>query len=219
MVKLGGLKRVVITGGSGGLGSAIAGKFRGAGWDVDAMGREDLDVRDDKAVERYFSGKSCDLLICAAGVIRDQPLLKMEEEAWDEVWSVNFEGARKCALAAIEGMVVRGGGQVIFISSHAALHPAVGQAAYATAKAALLGLTEALAEEWGPRGIRVNAVLPGFLETRMTGAVSVKRKKVVRDGHFLGEFNTVEAAADFFLFLEERMTGTSGQVFQLDSRR
>ncbi|MFK7851430.1 MAG: SDR family oxidoreductase [Akkermansiaceae bacterium] len=212
------VKRVVITGGTGGLGSVMSEKFRGAGWEVKALGRADLDLLDEERVREYFSENACELLICAAGMIRDQPLKRMEEETWDEVFGINFEGARICAEVAISEMVKRKGGHVVFVSSYAAIRPAVGQAAYAAAKAALLGLTKALAEKWGKEGVRVNAVLPGFLETPMTEAVSEKRKAVVRDLHFLGEFNTVESAANFFLFLEEGMRGASGQVFQLDSR-
>jgi len=212
------MKRVVITGGTGGLGSAISGKFRETGWDVNCLGRKDLDLSDAAAVKAFFAGAGCDLLVCAAGIIRDQPVARMTESEWDEVFGVNFSAARRCAEAALPGMVQRGAGHVIFISSYAALRPAQGQAAYATAKAALLGLTKGLAEEYGTRGVRVNAVLPGFLETPMTSAVSEKRKEVIRDLHFLERFNTVETAAEFVWFLEEKMPAASGQAYSLDSR-
>ncbi len=182
------------------------------------LGRKDLDLSDFEVVERYFSENECDLLVCAAGIIRDKPVSRMEESEWDDVFEVNFSGAARCAEAAIPGMADRGGGHVVFISSYAAVRPAVGQTAYTTAKAALLGLTKDLAMQSGGKGVRVNAVLPGFLETRMTEAVSEKRKEVVRELHALGEFNTVDAAADFIWFLEERMPHTSGQSFSLDSR-
>jgi len=212
------LKRVVITGGTGGLGAAICGRFRESGWDVKALGSKDLDLTDRGAVGAYFSENPCDLLVCAAGIIRDQPLSRLGEENWDEVLRVNYQAAANCAMAAVPLMAQRGKGHVVFVSSYAAIRPAVGQAAYATAKAALLGLTKQLASDWGGQGIRVNAVLPGFLATPMTAAVSEKHKVVVREQHFLGEFNTPEAAAGFILFLEEAMPFTSGQIFQLDSR-
>lgn len=217
-MKIAGLKRAIITGGTGGLGNAIAGKFREAGWEVVCLGSKDLDLSDSEAVTRFFARTECDLLVCAAGIIRDQPVSRMEECEWDDVFQVNFSASARCAEAAMPGMAKRGGGHVVFISSYAAVHPAVGQAAYATAKAALLGLTKGLAAEYGGKGLRVNAVLPGFLETPMTEAVSPKRKKIVRKLHMLGEFNTVIAAADFIWFLEERMPHTSGQSFSLDSR-
>jgi 3-oxoacyl-[acyl-carrier protein] reductase len=218
MLRIRVLKRVVITGGTGGLGTAVSEKFREAGWEVTALGRSDLDLLDRKAVDSYFSSNPCDLLICAAGMIRDQRLERLDEENWEDVYRVNYEAAANCAMAALPSMAQRGEGHVVFISSYAAIRPAVGQAAYATAKAALLGLTKELASAWGGKRIRVNAVLPGFLETPMTATVSERRKEVVRDLHFLGKFNTPEAAAAFLLFMEEQMAWTSGQVFQLDSR-
>ena len=212
------MKRIVITGGTGGLGSAIALKFRETGWDVISLGSKDLDLTDADAVKAFFTKARCDLLVCAAGIIRDQPLAKMTESEWDEVFGVNFSAARRCAEAALPEMEKRGIGHVIFISSYAALHPAVGQAAYGAAKAALLGLTKEFAEEYGGSGVRVNAVLPGFLETPMTLAVSKERKESIRNLHFLKRFNTVEMAAEFIWFLEEKMAAASGQAFPLDSR-
>lgn len=217
-VRIAGLKRAIITGGTGGLGSAIAWKFRAGGWEVVCLGRNDLDLSDSAAVESFFAGIECDLLVCAAGIIRDQPVSRMEESEWDDVFRLNFSAAARCATAALQGMAERRRGHVVFISSYAAVHPAVGQAAYATAKAALLGMTKDLAAEHGGKGVRVNALLPGFLETAMTEAVSPKRREIVRKLHMLGEFNTVEAAADFLWFLETAMPHTSGQAFQLDSR-
>ena len=151
-------------------------------------------------------------------MINDQPLSRMEESAWDEVFQVNYIAARNCALAALPKMIEKGRGHVIFISSYAAIHPAVGQAAYGVAKAALHGLTKEMAELHGGSGIRVNAVLPGFLETPMTSAVSEKRKEIVKKLHFLGKLNTPEAAGEFIRFLHEQMPYTSGQIFSLDSR-
>lgn len=212
------LKRLLITGGTGGLGTAVAEVFRKGGWEATVLSSEDLDLLDRVAVESFFKENPCDLLVCAAGIIRDVPLARMEEGAWDEVFRVNFTAARNCALAVLPWMALSGRGHVVFVSSYAAVHPAVGQAAYATAKAALLGLTKDLAERFGKDMVRVNAVLPGFLETPMTAAVGGKRKAVVRDSHFMKEFNTPGAAAEFLRFLDERMPFTSGQVFHLDSR-
>jgi 3-oxoacyl-[acyl-carrier protein] reductase len=213
-----GLKRVIITGGTGGLGKAIAGEFAGNGWDVVALGRKDLDLSNREAIRCFFEATPCDLLVCGAGVIRDAPLARMEEEEWDEVLAVNYMASAVCAGAAVGGMLARGRGHVIFISSQAAWHPAVGQAAYAAAKAALHGLAVELAAQHGGAGLRFNVVLPGFMETPMTEAVSEKRKEQIRAAHLLGSFNTPTAAAAFIRFLEEDMPFTSGQVFRLDSR-
>lgn len=217
-VRIPGLKRVVITGGTGGLGTAIAGEFAENGWEVLALGSKDLDLAEDGAVGRFFDETPCDLLVCCAGIIRDAPLSRMEEEGWDEVMAVNYGAAARCAMAAVRGMRVRGCGHVVFVSSYAARRPAVGQAAYAAAKAGLHGLARDLAERYGKDSLRFNVVLPGFLETPMTKAVSERRKAVIREGHCLGGFNTPEAAAGFVRFLEEKLPFTSGQVFSLDSR-
>jgi 3-oxoacyl-[acyl-carrier protein] reductase len=112
----------------------------------------------------------------------------------------------------------RKSGHVIFISSNSALHPPAGQAAYAAAKAALLGLVGDLAGPCGDFNIRVNAVLPGFLATRMTESVSNTRRAEVLAAHALGRFNTCERTAAFIRFLHFELPHTSGQVFQLDSR-
>jgi 3-oxoacyl-[acyl-carrier protein] reductase len=213
-----GLKHVIITGGTGGLGKAIAEQFRMAAWKVSALGRKDLNLDDSSEIVNYFSASPCDLLICAAGVIDDQPLAKMDECSWDEIIRVNYTAAKQCALAAIPKMIERGSGHVVFISSYAANHPTIGQAAYATAKAEILGITRDLALYHGSNNIRVNAILPGFMNTPMTENVSIKRKQEIRDLHALGEFNRPEVVAEFIHFLEERMPHTSGQVFQLDSR-
>ena len=212
------LKRIIITGGTGGLGTAIAREFAVNGWEVVALGSKNLDLADRRAMQCFFEDAPCDLLVCCAGMIRDAPLSLMKEEAWDEVIAVNYEAAASCAAAAVPSMRARGSGHVVFISSYAALHPAIGQAAYAAAKAALHGLARDLAERHGRDSLRFNVVLPGFLETPMTEAVSKKRQLIIRDTHCLGEFNTPTAAAEFVRFLEEKLPFTSGQVFSLDSR-
>ena len=209
---------IVITGGSGGLGSAIAARLGRHGGKVHALSSTDLDVTDRDAVCRWFDGRNVDLLVCAAGIARDTPVARMSESDWDRVWSVCFEGARSCAMAAGAAMRKQGGGHVIFVSSRSALHPPAGQAAYAAAKAQLLGLTAELACRWGDSNIRVNAILPGFLETPMTCDVGPKRRSEVLSDHALGRFNTCERAAAFIDFLHHEMPHTSGQVFQLDSR-
>lgn len=212
------LKRVIITGGTGGLGKSISKQFNAAGWKTLALDRNHLDLKNSLAIESFFSANDCDLLICAAGTIDDQPLAIMNESAWDEIYEINFLAAKKCASAAILTMSKKNKGHIIFISSYAAKDPAIGQAAYATAKASILGLTKDLASKYGSNYIRVNAILPGFMETPMTENVSEKRKLEVRQLHAINDFNTPDIVAEFILFLEEHMPYTSGQIFQLDSR-
>ncbi len=212
------VNRLVITGGSGDLGRAIAGVFAAASWEIAAPGRAELDVTDSVEIRSYFQSQPVDLLVCAAGITRDALLARLDESAWDEVFAVNYQAAAVCAAAVLPGMISRGRGHLIFISSYSALHPPLGQLAYVTAKAALLGLTGSLARQNGRHGIRVNAILPGFLETQMTASVSRRRKMEVLNEHALGRFNTPDTVAKFIQHLHEDLPHTSGQVFQLDSR-
>lgn len=189
-----------------------------SGWDVVAPARDELDVTISVTVRDFFKSRPVDLLVCGAGMIRDAPLAKTEESAWDEILAVNYQGAAACAAAALPQMIAQGGGHIVFISSQSAIHPPAGQAAYATAKAALIGLASSLARENGRHGVRVNVILPGFLETRMTENVSAKRRAEVLADHALGRFNTPDAVAGFIRYLHDHLPHTSGQIFQLDSR-
>jgi len=212
------MKHAVITGGGGGLGQALLGAFSTPGWEVAAPGRQELDVTVPESVQSYFQTRPVDLLVCNAGITRDSLLSRLQEPEWDQVLDVNYHGALRCAEAVLPAMVKQGGGHIVFISSYSAVHPPLGQVAYAAAKAALLGLTRDLTSRYGPYGIRVNAILPGFLETKMTALVSEKRRGEVLASHSLGRFNTVSEVAAFIRFLEESLPHTSGQIFQLDSR-
>lgn len=212
------MQHLVITGGTGGLGSAIAEAFRSPQWNIAAPGRRELDVTDPTAITAYFSDLPVDLLVCAAGLTGEQPLGRLPETLWDGVLAVNFTGAAACARAALPGMIARGAGHLLFVSSFSALHPPPGLAAYAAAKAALLGLTRDLAARHGAQGVRVNSILPGFLETRMTREVTSGRRAAVLAEHTLGAFNTPQAVAGFIHFLHHHLPHTSGQYFQLDSR-
>lgn len=209
---------VVITGGHGDLGQALAAEFSGAEWIVDSPGRQDLDVGSEPSVVNYFSDRQIDLLVCAAGLIRDAPLTRLRAEDWDLVCGTNLTGAARCARIAARLMHARKAGHIVFISSYSALHPPIGQAAYATAKAGLIGLTRGLSRELGASGIRVNAVLPGFMETAMTRSVAESRVSEIRGDHALGRFNTAAIVARFIRRLHEELIHTSGQTFNLDSR-
>lgn len=212
------IQHAVITGGTGSLGSAIADALQDPGWAIDFPGSQQLDMRDSTAIQRYFHERPVDLLVCAAGIIRDAPLARLSEEAWDETWAINFKGAASCAKDVLPGMAAKGAGHVILISSFSAHHPPIGQAAYATAKAALLGLVSDLADRHGSSNIRINAVMPGFLETPMTAAVSDSRRAEIMAAHQLGRLNTCQTTAKFIRFLHHELPHTSGQIFQLDSR-
>lgn len=209
----------VVTGGQGDLGKAIAARLKEAGLDVQAPGRAELDVGDAESVKRFIgNAASLGLLVCNAGVTLDKPLAQMSEQDWDEVMRVNLRGAFLCAREGARTMVRRRSGHIVFISSFSAVHPPAGQANYAAAKSALLGMMKSMAQELGSRGVRVNAVLPGFLETKMTEGLPGEVRDAARARHALGRFNTPDAVAGFVTFLHQRMPHTSGQVFNLDSR-
>ncbi len=209
---------IIITGGNGGLARAVSAAFVSAGHHVLAPSRGELDVTAAAAVKEWFASREINLLVCSAGLARDALLPKLDEAAWDETMAANLKGAALCAAAAAKGMLRARRGHIVFVSSFSALHPPAGQAAYAAAKAGLIGLAKSLARELGPAGIRVNTILPGFLDTPMTAGVSPQRRDAVCREHVLGRFNTPEAVASFLLHLHEHLPHTSGQVFQLDSR-
>jgi 3-oxoacyl-[acyl-carrier protein] reductase len=211
-------RQAVITGGEGSLAQAVVCALQDPGWEILAPGRAMLDVRDQDAVSNYFQVHRPELLVCAAGITRDAPIVKTSEQDWDEVFEVNFTAAAACARAAMAGMIENGCGHIIFISSYSALHPPVGQLAYATAKAALSGLAVALANQHGPENIRVNCLLPGFMETRITVGVSDRRREAILADHALKRYNTVAEVGKFIRHLHHELPHTSGQIFQLDSR-
>ncbi len=208
----------IITGGEGDLAGALATILRAEGMEVRAPGRGELDVTDVGSVHSYFAGiHRLDLLINNAGTREDAICAQMTEVQWDAVMASNLRGAFLCAQAASRIMVARRRGHIVNIGSFSARAGTVGQANYAAAKAGLIGLTQSLARELGRRQVRVNCVLPGFLETKFTADVSPAVKERVRGKHQLGIFNTVTDAARFIAFLDT-MPAVSGQVFQLDSR-
>lgn len=211
--------KAIVTGGQGVLGKAISSRLAAAGMDVLSPGRDELDVCEAQSVKRFFGNAGgVDLLVCNAGVVVDKPLGRMAEGDWDEVMRVNLRGAFLCAREVSRQMVKRRCGHIVFISSFSALHPPVGQANYASAKSGLLGMMKSMARELGPRNVRVNAILPGFLETKMTAGLSEEVCEAALGKHVLGRFNTTESVAHFLTNLHLHMSETSGQVFNLDSR-
>lgn len=226
---------VLITGAAGGLGQALTRAFLKAGWRVVAAVHERdlpsagdgvlavrLDVTDEASCRSAIraaldSFGRLDCLVNNAGLIDDHLLGRLGEASWDRVLSVNLHGAMRCARAVLPDMIHRGGGHILNISSFSARHGTAGQAAYAAAKAGLLGLTQALAREAGPGNVRVNAVLPGVLRTPMTRGLTQARLDELTRANVLGRLNSLTEVASFVAFLAA-MRDVSGQVFQLDSR-
>ena len=211
-------KIAVITGGEGALAQAIRARLLEAHWTVLAPGREELDVRRADEVTAWFRKiRSLDLLVNNAGITRDAPVLRMTEEAWNDVIDTNLKGAFLCSQAAYRLMRSGGGGHILQIGSFSSMRPPVGQAAYAAAKAGLIGLTQSLAAEWGADNIRVNCLLPGFLETRMTAGLAEDVVASALRSHALGRFNSLEAVGRLVFELQAQ-EHVSGQILQSDSR-
>jgi 3-oxoacyl-[acyl-carrier protein] reductase len=115
-----------------------------------------------------------DILINNAGIIRDAFVSRMTEQQWDDVLHVDLKGAFHCVQAVADTMMNQGSGSIINASSVSGVYGNIGQANYAAAKAGLIGMTKALSKELGKKGVRVNAVAPGFIQTPMTAQVPQK---------------------------------------------
>lgn len=209
---------VVITGGRGDLAQAVAVEFDKAAYRVECPGREELDVSCAKTVAEYFASReTLAVLVNNAGITADSVFARLSSDRWDAVVDTNLKGVHLCSQAAARCMMRQQDGHIINIGSYSALHPTVGQCAYAASKAGLIGLTKSYAREFGTRNIRVNCVLPGFLETRMTASLSGATRAAALKRHTLKRFNTPAEAARFIHYLATS-DHISGQVFQLDSR-
>ena len=208
----------LITGGEGELAVALQSHLNSAGWQVLAPGRQELDVTSVESVRDYFAGVSrLTLLVNNAGVRRDAIMLQQLEEDWQTVVDTCLRGAFLCSRAAAYLMAAQRSGHIVNIGSHSALTGPAGQSAYAAAKAGVTALTKSLAAELGPENIRVNCLLPGWLETKFTWDVPAAARTRALEAQVLGRFNTVEDTARFIGFLHT-MSAVSGQVFLLDSR-
>lgn len=142
-----------------------------------------------------------DLLVNNAGITRDRTFVRMDEEAWAAVLSVNLNGVFYCTKAFLDGMLERRYGRIVHISSIVGQTGNYGQANYAAAKAALLGLTKTLAKELATKGITVNSVAPGFIETEMVTAVPEEiRGKIVKQIP-MGRLGTAQEVAKGVVFL------------------
>lgn len=226
---------VLITGAAGGLGQGLVSAFAEAGWQVAAGCRQHpfdsarpdvwpllMDVTDAEQVNAVVQsveqrwGK-IDLLIHNAGIAEDDLVARMTDEAWKRVLDVNLRGAFLCARAVLPGMVARRDGQILHIASFSGRVGRTGAANYCASKAGLLGLTTSLAREHGRDNLRVNALLPGFLRTKLVGTLSEADLAANAASNTLNRLNSVEEVARFATFLAT-MRNVSGQIFQLDSR-
>jgi 3-oxoacyl-[acyl-carrier protein] reductase len=173
------------------------------GGKAEALG---FDVADMAASEEAIAAAAkrlgrLDILVANAGVSIDNLLLRVKEEEIDRVFSVNVKGALGCARAAIKVMMRARTGRVVFLSSVVGEMGNAGQSVYAASKAALIGLTKTLAREYASRGITVNAITPGFIDTDMTSSLGEGAKEGMLKAIPLGRTGRAEEVAAAVAFL------------------
>jgi NAD(P)-dependent dehydrogenase (short-subunit alcohol dehydrogenase family) len=197
----------LITGGTRGIGAAIAQRLEADGWKVARLGRSSgdvqADVSDAEQVQAAFEqvrerfGPIL-VLVNNAGVRHDGLAIRMPENEWQAVVDTNLSGAFHCTRRALDDMLGARWGRIVNVSSVVAERGNPGQANYAAAKAGLLGFTRTLAREMARKGITVNAVTPGVIETDMTTDVADDLKKAVPAGR-VGRPDEVAAAVAFLV--------------------
>ena len=233
----------MVTGAGRGIGRAIALELARAGADlvlcarteaqleevaeaVRALGRRalvapgdvsraaDVEATVDRALKEFGQ---VDILVNNAGITRDTLLLRMKEEDWDQVLAVNLRSAFLCTRAVSKGMLKRRSGRIVNITSVIGLMGNAGQANYAASKAGLIGFTRSVARELAPRGITVNAVAPGYIETEMTREMNEKAREWIQEripAGFLGQPEDVAWLVRFLSAPQSRYV--TGQVFNVD---
>ncbi len=236
-------KVAVVTGAGRGIGRAIALAYARMGADVacvsrteensakvaaevEAIGRRAwplaVDVSDTAAVDAAAKGilelaGRVDILVNNAGVTRDNLLMRMSEEEWDTVLNTNLKGAFNFTRAFSRPFIRQRSGRIINIASVIGLIGNAGQSNYAASKAALIGFTKSVAKELAPRGITVNAIAPGFIETDMTAVLDEKMRGEVLERVPLGRFGAPDDIAHAAVFLAMEPTGyVTGQVLTVD---
>jgi 3-oxoacyl-[acyl-carrier protein] reductase len=233
----------IITGGTRGIGKAIAESLAVKGVNLVVAGRNPaaaeevanslsalgvkavgmkLDVSNSVEVEKVFEeirsafGR-IDILVNNAGITKDGLLMRMREDAWDSVLDINLKGVFLCSREAIKDMARQKYGRIVNITSVAAFMGNPGQANYSAAKAGIVGFTKTVAREYAGRGITVNAVAPGFIETAMTDVLADNIKTEMKKLIPLGRFGTVEDVANAVVFLASPDSGyVTGQVIHVN---
>jgi len=237
-------KVAVVTGGSRGIGRAIALELAVQGFKV-AVNYRSQEAQAQKVVEtiRGMGGEamaiqahvassrdveemasrvkeawgSVGVLVNNAGITRDNILVRMKEEEWDQVLETNLKGAFLCSRIFVKDMMRARWGRIVSISSVVGIVGNPGQTNYAASKAGLVGFTRALAKEVASRGITVNAIAPGYIETEMTQGLSQKVKEAMLGAIPLGRFGSPEEVAKLVSFLVSPHGGyITGQVLVVD---
>jgi 3-oxoacyl-[acyl-carrier protein] reductase len=237
-------KVAIVTGGSRGIGRAIATSLAAAGATVVVnykgnaaaadevvhnIGAEDgqalaiqADISQSEEVERMFKtvldryGR-LDILVNNAGITRDTLLLRMKEDDFDAVLDTNLRGVFLCTKAALRPMTKARGGRIINITSVVGLIGNAGQSNYAAAKAGIIGFTKSTAREMASRGITVNAVAPGYIETELTGQLSEQIRGAILENIPLGRLGAPQDVANLVCFLaSDAAAYITGQTITVD---
>ena len=233
-------KTAFVTGSTRGIGHAVAAALYQAGARVAVVGRDAgkagavatalgerafgvaCDVSEGKQIESAIAAAEqalgpVDILVNNAGITRDNLLLRMTEAEWDEVLAANLKGAFLTTKAVLKGMMKRRSGRIINVTSIIGLTGNKGQANYAASKAGLIGFTKSVAKEYGSRGILVNAIAPGFIETDMTSGLPEEARQAMLAGITLGRLGRPADVAGAVLFLASDLAGyITGQVLVVD---
>jgi 3-oxoacyl-[acyl-carrier protein] reductase len=157
------------------------------------------------SIAREFGPVS--ILVNNAGITRDGLLMRMKDEDWDAILNTNLSSIYRTSKAAMRGMMKARKGRIISIASVIGVMGNAGQSNYAAAKAGIIGFSKSLAKEIGSRGITVNVIAPGFIETDMTRALPEDSKKAMMDAIALGRFGAADDIANAVLFLASPMAG------------
>ncbi|MFR8761724.1 MAG: 3-oxoacyl-[acyl-carrier-protein] reductase [Megasphaera lornae] len=237
-------KTAIVTGGSRGIGRAIAEQLAQAGANVaiiyagrteaaeetlrlvQAVGSKGKIIQCDVSQEAAVAAMvkevkddfgSVDILVNNAGITRDTLLMRMKTEDWQAVLDTNLTGAFYCTRNAVKWMMKQRSGAIVNITSIVGQIGNAGQANYAAAKAGMIGFTKAVAKEFAARRIRVNAVAPGFIETDMTAVLSEEAKKGILASIPLGYMARPEEVAKAVVFLaSDEAQYITGQVLNVD---
>ena len=220
-------KIVLVTGATRGIGKAIALTLGNAGATVIGTATSEagashvsqmlddekisgkgivLDVTDndqisklDETIKKDFG--SVDILVNNAGITRDNILIRMKEDEWEDIINTNLSSIYKMSKSVLRGMIKKRSGRIISITSVVGAMGNAGQTNYAAAKAGIIGFTKSLAREVGVRGVTVNAIAPGFIETDMTDSLPQDQKEALASQIPMGRLGTVDEVAQTVLFL------------------